>query len=694
MSAPLTSLLRRLRRKQAAILLAWLMPIWLVVLLIARELLAAQAVVVISAVTALLAVAACWHALQRMDLNWLVRRLDAGHAVLQDSSGLLLQPAAELGALQRLQRGRVTDQLRQLDAEASQLAIPRRRIVLSCIAALLAGLFAWLHSMPPQPSAPDLATTGRLSSSAGIASGAIRITPPVYTDKPVRRVAGLDAQTEQGATLHWTLQLQESADTVALHFHDGMRVQLQGRGRDWQGEGVREQAGLYRMAQDGVVDEQQPRHRIDVLLDQAPRIDVLQPEQTLTLMAGDQWTQQLDFQVSDDYGIDAVSVHVTHAHGSGENVQFREERISLEPVRESREGDRVVAHYNHLLALEGLGVEPGDDVVVRIVATDNRLPQANISRSASHILRWSMRAALAMDSLEGTLQPVLPAYFRSQRQIIIDTEQLIEESEALGADELLARSDSIGVDQRILRLRYGQFLGEETDVGDHGPGHDEGDDEHGAVATFDRDADALLEAYGHSHDDRDAATLFDPVTRETLRSALNAMWDAERHLRSGEPQAALPHEYLALENIKKVQEASRIYLERSGLETTPLNPERRLTGERDDLQPREQQLAPLDDDAAISAAWSAVAANSQPDWSTLEQWLRQTQQDDATEEGLLAILQAMDALRADPQCAPCRQQLLAGLWSRLPIPPAGLHPRASVPAYTEAWLQAVEDDRE
>ena len=67
------------------------------------------------------------------------------------------------------------------------------------------------------------------------------------------------------------------------------------------------------------------------------------------------------------------------------------------------------------------------------------------------------------------MQKTLPAYFRSQRQIIIDSEALLAERAALDEAKFLARADAIGVDQKILRLRYGQFLGEESEG--HGGGH-------------------------------------------------------------------------------------------------------------------------------------------------------------------------------------------------------------------------------
>ena len=61
----------------------------------------------------------------------------------------------------------------------------------------------------------------------------------------------------------------------------------------------------------------------------------------------------------------------------------------------------------------------------------------------------------------------MPEYFRSQRQIIIDTEKLIAKRKKLAAKEFNSTSNEIGFDQKVLRLRYGQFMGEEfeTNIG-------------------------------------------------------------------------------------------------------------------------------------------------------------------------------------------------------------------------------------
>lgn len=166
----------------------------------------------------------------------------------------------------------------------------------------------------------------------------------------------------------------------------------------------------------------------------------------------------------------------------------------------------------------------------------------------------------------------------------------------LDSETWLARSDGIGVDQKILRLRYGQFLGEEFET--RSAPKTSADDihvhEHAEAKSFNRmlhdpeavgradaltahdhnhshtskfgDAGAVISEYGHTHDHAQAATLLDPETKAILKSALGEMWDAELRLRQGQPSEALPFENRALGYIKQVQQASRIYLARVGLE--------------------------------------------------------------------------------------------------------------------------------
>jgi hypothetical protein len=192
---------------------------------------------------------------------------------------------------------------------------------------------------------------------------------------------------------------------------------------------------------------------------------------------------------------------------------------------------------------------------------------------------------------------LIPQYFRSQRQIIIDTEKLIADQPTLAVSEFRNRANNLAIDQQLLRQRYGEFLGEEADHAaepaeasgeheEHSPddGHDHGPP---AAAGAPQTQQEIMEEYGHQHDSQDEATLFDRETKGTMRQALAAMWEAERFLRVAQPREALGPENRALEIIKALQQADRSYVQRVGFEAAPIDfAARRLRGEVDDVPER------------------------------------------------------------------------------------------------------------
>jgi hypothetical protein len=386
-----------------------------------------------------------------------------------------------------------------------------------------------------------------------------------------------------------------------------------------------------------------------------------------------------------------------------------EQRLTLDGGRDPHR-----RRYAQAIDLATLGYSEGDDLIARLTVTDNRRPEANVASSAGLILRWPPQRSDATAGMEGAVQRAMPAYFRSQRQLIIDTEALIGERASLDSQGFADRSDELGVDQRILRLRYGQFLGEELGGGATHPPEGAGAVDHAdsaqddgaanpsqpadhddvpperAPAGFGEESDVVAE-FGHVHDEEEAATLFDPQTRDLLRAALDEMWQAELHLRQAEPDRALPYEYKALDYIKQVQQAERIYLERVGLELPQLDETRRLSGDRADLSDRGAPPPGADDeDSTIPRQWQALAAGAQPDLAGLERWARE--HGDAIPDAL-GYVSAVDALRRDPTCIPCRNELAARLWPLLPAPAPRVAPRATPDAAGAAYLEAIAGER-
>ena len=706
----LATLQRDAVRRRLAIALACTTPSAIaLVALAARVGGLSAAVVVLACVFVALGVLAR-RALQ-VDAAWLARRLDGASPEMDDSAALLFEDPAQLSNLQRLQQARLHNRLDQLAIDLRP-AWPQPAIVASACVALAILVVAALWSPPSRvtKAVSPTANTASDTHATSITQAELAIAAPAYTKLPARHEAALDAKTPEGSRIDWKLRFDPQPNAATLVFHDGSRVELARKGSDWNAEKVLATSTLYRIVFEGAPALADDRlHRLDAIPDQPPEVRVITPDKTLTLLDAQQKKWDLAFDASDDYGIAHADLTITLAQGTGENIAFKEQTIALTA---EATGNARTQHYQHTLDLAALGIAKGDDVIVRLAVSDNREPKPNITRSASFILRWPVDASSESAGLEGVVQHTMPAYFRSQRQIIIDSEALLAEQPALDAATFDARSDSIGVDQKILRLRYGQFLGEESEThaghapesphADHAAGGNEKQTQADALAaaheaqerqlptqapaTFGAEGNTLAE-YGHVHDIAEAATLLDPETKATLKSALNEMWQAELHLRQSDPTSALPYEHRALEFIKQVQQSTRIYLARVGLELPVPDETRRLSGERKDLADRIGTLAAIaNPEAPLIALWQALASPAAPDWSAVEAWLRVHANNSPDALGIIA---AIDKAQRDPACAECRTQVRDLLWPLLPVPAASSAPRAAADAVGRAYLDAL-----
>ena len=684
----------------------WLLPLLAAVIAWGIRLQAPLGAGLAAAAMSLLAFAT-WHR-QRAhhDDRWLARRLNADPA-LQDSADLLFAKPETLGPLQGLQRERVAQRLGQ-SAIDHRPAWPRRTLVASFLAGTLAVLAAVflppLSSAPVAPPGTPVVRADNEATSLALLETAVTVRPPDYTGLPARDESTLSLQAPTGASLRWRLRLSPQPEAVVLRWHDGGELALTREGEHWVGEHRLDRSLLYRIVATSPLPlAEDELHRVDAVADQAPAIRVISPERPLTLRTDGQRQWPLEFEASDDHGLGSARLFITLAQGNGEQVQVSERSLALRG-----EGEARLRRYRHTLDLGALGLAQGDDLIVRLEVSDQRAPAPQTSRSPSLILRWPMPPATESTGMEGLVQKALPAYFRSQRQIILDIEALVPQRPTLPADDFVNRSDVIGVDQRILRMRYGQFLGEENEgqpepppgLGDeHGDEHDDEAQAHSADDGHDHANDPgtplggninVLEDYGHTHDDAEAATLLDPQTRALLKQALDAMWSSEGELRQGQPERALPHAYRALQFIKQVQQASRIYLARVGLELPPIDESRRMGGDRDGIADRRDGLVPADvPETPVPALWRALADDQDtPDLAPMTAWL------DGNADRLedpLSLVAALETLRARPDCAECRQQLRALLWPLLPRPVAGVEIRPAPDDLGQAYLDALSD---
>jgi hypothetical protein len=706
-------LLRSARLRAAFNTLGLLLPWWLALRLLltitpGATLLTGRVLHPLDALALLLLLAAATVAGWRRDRRWLARRLDACRPEFEDSAWLLFaapgkpspgETASAPSRLAALQRDRLQRRLAALPVAALQLGPRWRRLGGNfALAATLAIAAIAVTSQLPTPAPGDDTPASRTPSASAeprLVERRLRIEPPAYTGLPDRDLDGLDAEVAEFSQLHWTLRVEPTPATVTLRFHDGSELPLQADDDgSWRGSRQIDAATRYRVRiGDTITAPDAAAQRIEVIADRPPQLRVTAPAQTLTLVeAADRL--ELVAEASDDYGLADAELSLTHAQGDGENVQVAEQRIRL--VGDDRPRQR---RYRQSIDLAALGFAPGDDLILRLVVSDNRAPTAQQTRSPAYILRWPRPAMADMEGFDGLVQRTLPAYFRSQRQIIIDSEALLERRAEFDDDDFVQRSDAIGIDQRLLRLRYGQFLGEESESVElalpDGHSLDDGHD-HGDHADLDPadGAGQLVAEYGHSHDHSEAATLFDSATRELLRAALREMWQSELQLRLGAPALALPHQYRALDHIKQVQQAGRIYLARVGLELPPIDFSRRLSADLSAVRPRPDPLSTaVGGNQAAETLWqmldplTTISEERRIALDRFADWLHQHQQE---VDDPLALFEALDRLRRQPDCEACAEQLRARLAPLRPTPAAAVELRRPPDRGGRRYLEALQ----
>lgn len=636
----------------------------------------------------------------------IARHLDRTVPELEESAGLLIVPEDRLTPLQRLQRRRILARLPALEGRALVSRAPLRRAA-GWLAggAALAALLAVAVPALPRPAAAPGGSPAVPPAPPAVASATITVTPPPYTGLPAEEVRGLDVAAPVGSTLAWDLRADGDVGGAALVL-EGEPHPLERDGDAFRTELELDGTQLYYVSllHGGREVARSGFARLRAVPDLPPELRILEPESSREIPAAALGDLDLRVEARDDHGLAGAEIVATLAQGSGEQVRFRERRI---PFPGAPTGTRSV--LSRTLDLRALGLGPGSELYLHVEGTDNRRPEANRSRTATVRLRVPGGPDDSVDLGRGL--PILdpPEFLRSQRQIILDTETLLEQRGTLVRETFEYRSQLIGDDQSALRMRYGSILGEETEDGSPlAQEEDDNDETEEVLAGDSQDVSATVEALPrelmHIHDSEESATFFPDPVRRTFREMLGRMWSAERLLRTNRPAEALPHEYEALRLLKSVQEASRVYTQKVGFEPPPLDPDDdRLTGDLSEIPDRSEarpgpEAAP--EEAALRHALAALArareGDEPPDLSEALARVRGPLEARARQDpgiDLEALDVAADLAEGPPAHAdPRRVAILeAALWSLLPPPEAA--PEEAAPtggSLEQAYLKALE----
>ena len=566
-----------------------------------------------------MALASIWLPGPRLaDSVLLARHLDRVMPELEDSADLVNRNESDLKGLERLQLQRVE---RCLESASRKDLWPRSQ-VLGSLRFLVGGLLIVLLIWLGQARWGHLATStvdsvadqmGDQGPEDLLSRISVQIQPPAYTGRPARHQSTLEIEVPEGSEVKWIVP--EPATVASLVFPDREPVELSKVGSQLEVEMVARESGVYQVVVGGSSHEQRsPYARLVVIPDEPPKLRLVLPEERVTVVEDPGGIGiPLRVEAADEYGLASLELVTTLALGAGELVEFRERRRTLGPAT-----DDVVVTLETQLELSQLGLERGSELYFFIEGRDRREPEANVARTATYIVRVPEERVTTADLGEGLPIIVPPEYFRSQRQIIIDTEKLVAERAEISRRELEHRSESLGFDQRALRMRYGTLLGEEFESGrpvEAGEAEGDSDGDHDDHDGPDEGPDELLAVVPadlvHFHDSAEIATFFTNEIRTQLKQVLAQMWDAEGELRVHRPEEALPYEYRALELLKDLQQRSRIYVQKVGFETPPLEAETlRLTGDLDGIANR-SRVVESREAGEIGVAAQAIAASLQ-----------------------------------------------------------------------------------
>ncbi|GAC14272.1 hypothetical protein [Aliiglaciecola lipolytica] len=602
--------------------------------------------------------------LKRFNLDNYLLYLNQQFSELEHSAQLLSRHA-QLNPLQQLQKDKIQSKLQTLFQYKSPNLTPMYSNNRSILASLLVSLIivGLVFVDPVSRLSSTFANHDDTSTTKPDAKTAIiwqetTITPPSYTGLASQTQNNLDLATIANSKITWQFKFNHSAGDKYIHISTSQAVNTaEDVAIDAKNKGIKlekRQDGVFSITHtflhssvyyirddNGLIGGV---HSVMITQDIAPKIRILTPKQTISTFAkSSSPVLEAEVHISDDFGISNVDILASVAKGSGEAVKFRDQVFSFDEVEMDNSSNKTSGVHKKTWNLIELGMEPGDELYFTIRAQDNKLPINQTARSETKIIKWLEDEQDLLMS-EGMLIDFIPEYFKSQRQIIIETQQLIADTSFLSEEQFTLTSRSLGHAQSDLKTKYGQYLGDEFDdgSGNHGGDSDAGvpevhvkdgdhnddldkhddtpqralgshennqanshvadrasphTDDHHDPHHADNDSghddksgyQQAIETFGHNHADTDVGVMGTQSPKALMKQAIAHMWEAELYLQLSDPIKALPYEELALKYLNQAKKAERIYVKRLGFEPPPVTESRRYQGDLSDILTYEQQ---------------------------------------------------------------------------------------------------------
>ncbi|MBA2301320.1 MAG: hypothetical protein H0W08_01650, partial [Acidobacteria bacterium] len=370
---------------------------------------------------------------------------------------------------------------------------------------------------------------GGLVGEAGLVR--VMVLPPAYTGQATLELRNPDRiDVLEGSRLRfaipsgWRVRFGTSAHSTELIARDTGYFAV-----EEPGEG-----GRRRLIPLSVSPDHTPSVRID-----APAKDLLLPDGGRTIPVA--------ISASDDLGLETLELRYTKVSGTGEQFEFVEGTV---PVRVQRTSGRAW-RADGGLALASLKLGPGDSLVYRAVARDQRPGDAGLAASDTYFVEIAGPGQVALEGVE--MPPELERYAMSQQMIVMKLERLRVREAGMPREAVVEETASIGTEQRTVRANFVFLLGGHVD-------------------------DEEVEAE-QSHEIQEGR--LENTARKDINAAISQMTRVEQGLSAVNTSAALPPARAAVESLQRAFGRSR-YLLRSLAVRSLLDPARRLTGDLSD----------------------------------------------------------------------------------------------------------------
>ena len=437
--------------------------------------------------------------------------------------------------------------------------IPLSRVGVAALAAVLVATVTPLAvrsiGIAPRSSSRPIAST----TSRGTPLIEAHLEPPAYSKRPSSVLTDperIDAL--EGTRLTLVVSAQQTT-AARVRFGDRELSAKQGSDRagfemalaesgylavEFNGDGAREPTRLI---------------AVNVVPDRAPVVHVERPGRDLLLPTVNH-VVEIDAAASDDIALGTLALRYTRVSGSGEQFEFVEGELPLAIRRENAQSWR--GHGR--IPVAALGLEPGDSLVYRLTAQDDRPGAAGAASSDTFFVEIAGPGQVALEGF--AMPPEQARYALSQQMIVVKLRRLREREKRLSPEALDDETSALAAEQRAVRGNFIFLMG----------GHVEDEEEEAE----------------HSNEIQEGR-LENTATREIWR-AVSHMTVVEQALAGHDTAAALTAALKAVDALQRAFTRNR-YILRTLPSRLRIDPSRRLAGELGDVKDENRPVAAASD---------------------------------------------------------------------------------------------------